>query len=724
LTAVRVYSPLWNVKNPEPIYVPVSRLNNLRENKTASKNLARVGDLGIYKTTGSKTKKKFYHHDPNNNKSNQKITVAKNISLSKDNLENLKGIHFNYKNSNPNNPMQISFGIHTSGMKFHIPIEHFNEKKNLRALTQPPSETIDFATSLILQKGPLYLVKRILGLPFDKNWRLVEVGKRNLIQRRFHKNLNKVNNINIVFSRELDDLVVLEENLVRLPSDDEELRLKVSCNLRLSRGRFSNDIILAQGELPVKFFNSSGHWVLQIDLKEYLHSHRTLFLEELLLFIPANTNEIIAGRVVSSLIFGKQGKGANSPNIFTGVNGDEYTQDQRIFATMDSPNDVINKLGKSRKRIFLNLSNLKDVIKNRSGWGFFSKKSNVIEEVYLFVKPKKPGPKSSFFMSEPYIVFAKSGPLKNMDDYLKIHRKSRNRFHQEAINRKKDDSTIRILFLGGSIMAGLGAGPSTTFPLLFKGMLKSIGFSAGGKKFDIVNAGQPGNTTYGYLYQYDKTDAFAGNPWDTPGYFLKTPTDNARFTLKDLKADIVVIAPVYNDQIFFNGDPTTFEQLYENKVSINQVLKTFRENFVFQYNAIGHYIYKSAYGYLHNKALIKNTPYTENQNLRLYKNRLRLLVKKILKDSKKMVFLLFPAKEKDPYYHYYLNDKKIFNEIAEEFNFPVYDLNKNNGNKNREGYWYDYIHPSGMGYNDYAVKFFNLLFSEKSPYLKINWEDH
>ena len=100
------------------------------------------------------------------------------------------------------------------------------------------------------------------------------------------------------------------------------------------------------------------------------------------------------------------------------------------------------------------------------------------------------------------------------------------------------------------------------------------------------------------------------------------------------------------------------------------------------------------------------------------------MVKKILKSSKKMVFLLFPAKEKDPYHHYYLNDKKIFNELAEEFNFPVYDLNENNGNQNREGYWYDYIHPTGMGYNDYAVKFFNKLYSEKSPYLKIQWEGH
>jgi hypothetical protein len=405
------------------------------------------------------------------------------------------------------------------------------------------------------------------------------------------------------------------------------------------------------------------------------------------------------------------------------VNIDEYTQDQRIFASIGQPKDMINESGEERRSVFLNLSNLKDVIKSRNYRGFLFNKRHVIEQIFFFAVPKKPELKSSLFMSESNIVFAKPRLLKSDSYYRKLLKKSRNRFHPEAINRKKDDSTTRILFLGGSTTAGWGTGSSTTFPLLFKGMLKSIGFSADGKEFDIVNAGQPGNTTYGYLYQYDKTDSFAGSPW-VGSYHLKKPTDSSRFVLKDLKADIVIMAPVYNDQVFFNANPSMFEQLYEDKVSINKVLKSFRENFIFQYNAIGHYIYKGAFGYLHNRALLKKTSYTENENLRLYKNRLRLLAKKVLKNSKKMVFLLFPAKVKDPYYRYYLNDKKIFNEIAEELNFPVYDLNENNFNQNRKGYWYDDVHPTANGYNDYAVKFFNLLFSEKSPYLKIQWEGH
>ena len=442
------------------------------------------------------------------------------------------------------------------------------------------------------------------------------------------------------------------------------------------------------------------------------------------MFIPESISEIASGRVINSLIFGKQAKRSNSTNIFKGVNIDEYTHDERIFASMDQPKDMINESGEERRRVFLNLSKLKDVIKSRNDRDFLSNQRYVIEQIFLFAVPKKPELKSSFFMSESNIEFAKPRSFKGGSYYRKLFKKSRNRFHQEAINRKKDDSTTRILFLGQSAVAGVGTGPSTTFPLLFKGMLKSMGFSADGKEFDIVNAGQPGNTTYGYLYQYDKTDAFAGSPWDGT-YFLKVPTDSSRFVLKDLKADIVIMAPVYNDQIFFHGDPTMFEQLHENKVSINQVLKPLRQNFIFQYNAIGHYIYSGIYGYLHDKARMEIIPYTEKENLRLYKNRLRLLAKKILKSSK-LVFLLFPhpTKENAPYHQYYLNDKKIFNEIAEEFNFPVYDLNENNGNKNREGYWYDYIHPTGMGYNDYAVKFFNKIYSEKSPYLKIEWEGH
>ena len=732
-TAVRVYDPLLWMKRAETYYLPVSKFNTPDTKESLSKNLVSVEELGFSEMSGSKNKGSFYDWDPNNNKSSQKIIVAKNISLSKDNLENLKGIHFNYKNSNPNNPMQISFGVHTSGMKLHIPIRDINAGKDLRVLTELPSETLDFSSSF-LQKGPLYLAKRVLGLPFDDSWRFSQSGKRTVIQRRFHKNLNDVQSINFVFNPEFDYLPN-SEDLAKHPrdkfSDDEEIGFAVSCNLLLSRGRFFNNFLIAHGALPAKIFKSSGHWVFQIDLEEYLHANSTLYLEEILLFIPESISEITSGRVINSLIFGKQAKRSNSTNILKGVNIDEYTHDERIFARIEQPKDMINESGEERRRVFLDLSKLKDVIKSRSYRDFLFNKRHVIEQVSLFAVPNKPELKSSFFVSESNIAFAKPHSFKRGSYYRKLLKKSRNRFHQEVINRKKDDSTTRVLFLGGSLMAGVGTGPSTTFPLLFKGMLKSIGFSADGKEFDIVNAGQPGNAAHGYLYQYDKTDTFAGSPWDGT-YFLKAATDNSRFVLKDLKADIVIMAPGYNDQVLFHGCPQCYGSQFDNKVSINQVLKPFRQNFIFQYNAIGHYIYSGIYGYLHDKARMKNLPYAEKENLRLYKNRLRLLVKKILKRSK-LVFLLFPhpTKEKAPYHKYYLKDKKIFNEIAEEFNFPVYDLNENNSNKNREchvcfgkGYWYDAIHPTGMGYNDYAVKFLNKIYSEKSPYLKILWEGH
>ncbi|SVB78188.1 uncharacterized protein METZ01_LOCUS231042, partial [marine metagenome] len=296
-TAVRVYDPLLGMKSAEPISLSVSKFNTPDTKESLSKNLVSLEELGLSEMSGSKNKGSFYDWDPNNNKSSQKITVAKNISLSKDNLENLKGIHFNYKNSNPNNPMQISFGVHTSGMKLHIPIEKIekiNVGKDLRVLTEVPSETLDFSSSF-LKKGPLYLAKRVLGLPFDDSWQFSQAGKRTVIQRRFHKNLKDVQNINFVFNPEFDDLVIVEGNLVRYPSDkfsgDEEIGLAVSCNLRLSRGRFFNNFLIAHGELPAKIFKSSGHWVLQIDLKEYLHANSTLYLEEILLFIPESISE-------------------------------------------------------------------------------------------------------------------------------------------------------------------------------------------------------------------------------------------------------------------------------------------------------------------------------------------------------------------------------------------------------------------------------------------------
>ena len=245
-TAVRVYSPLWKAKKLKPIYRPVSRFNIPNSQETANKNLVSVGGVGFSKTSSSKTNGSFYHWDPNKKKTSQMITVAKNISLGKDNLENLKGIQIEYKDLSQNNPMQLSIGLHASGMKFHIPIENIKEKKILSVLADPPSETINFSSSIFLKKDILYLVKRVLGMSFDNKWRYSKAGRKTIVQRRFYKNLNNVKTINFVFNPEFYDLVVSEDSLLvpdkvyqTLGPDDEVYRLVATCNLRVSGGRFS-----------------------------------------------------------------------------------------------------------------------------------------------------------------------------------------------------------------------------------------------------------------------------------------------------------------------------------------------------------------------------------------------------------------------------------------------------------------------------------------------------
>jgi hypothetical protein len=72
---------------------------------------------------------------------------------------------------------------------------------------------------------------------------------------------------------------------------------------------------------------------------------------------------------------------------------------------MDQPKEMIAEVGEERRRIFLNLSNLKNVIKNRNNRGLFSNKKSVIEQIFLIAEPKKPKSKSTYFISEPNMVF-------------------------------------------------------------------------------------------------------------------------------------------------------------------------------------------------------------------------------------------------------------------------------------------------------------------------------
>ena len=63
-----------------------------------------------------------------------------------------------------------------------------------------PMLNIDSASANWKPKDNFYLVKRVLGLGFDEDWRYIQDGKNAVIQRRFHQDLRNVEVLDLLFA--------------------------------------------------------------------------------------------------------------------------------------------------------------------------------------------------------------------------------------------------------------------------------------------------------------------------------------------------------------------------------------------------------------------------------------------------------------------------------------------------------------------------------------------
>ncbi len=305
---------------------------------------------------------------------------------------------------------------------------------------------------------------------------------------------------------------------------------------------------------------------------------------------------------------------------------------------------------------------------------------------------------------------------------------SANKMFFEAVNRKKDDATIRILSMGGSTTFGYGTGPSTTYPLLLKGLLNAGLESRSGKRYEVINVGQNGNTTFGMLYQLDRTDFSSLDPKNNFPH-LRAPIRYTKYTLMDLEPDVVFIAPMFNDLYYGwgHGYYTAYgtDKEITKAEKINTFLKfdlanRFKSLSFVKYNAIGYYAFefyhKTLYSIFDEKLLANyGSGDYENNLVTDYRKRLSLLVKKLLDNDVKVVLLQFPHMPETEGEEFYLKikrrDKEVISEVAENLGVPFLDLTEDNNNQYQdEKYWYDYVHPSGYGYMDYATKIFNRMF--------------
>ena len=273
----------------------------------------------------------------------------------------------------------------------------------------------------------------------------------------------------------------------------------------------------------------------------------------------------------------------------------------------------------------------------------------------------------------------------------------------QKINYRKNDALKRIIFLGGSTM--YGASYTTvegTIPKWFDLKLQS----ARPGRYEVLNMGATGATTE-FMVNALRPGPAASQINAVDGLF-----STLSFNCLDLRPDIVVIAPMYNDFTLgaqVNSKPfKSFQRLTEGRIT----------GFIFRNCAVGYYLYS----YLKNNVLKDILQHNTSEGLlncsAAYRNNLDYVVRTLQARGAKVYLTALPnlALYRDapeaaanPAYAWYFDvlkkinaaDERIIRETAKKNNVRYIDVRAYFADfpprLDKFIYYPDYCHLKGMG---------------------------
>jgi len=543
----------------------------------------------------------------------------------------------------------------------------FNKSKETRRLI--PTNFMGVTLEDLKKNNTFDLIKRELGFSIAPRWRYHQNKKFTVFNRVFHKDLHSVGVMEFSLKRG-----------VRVPN-------KLYCQIKVGFYENRPSKTINCDNLSKKILEIDGQVFLKVQLndlvqKYYAQGKKRVFLEELTFYLEGSVDYYVEKQLLQGI---------------------------RFFTFPDDSGQNLKKIVIVADRNKENFSWC-DVRCSRDGnhiLAIFFKKLPIIEEALIdrtFVFRLYTSGAEAIFRFPRLANVRIYPPQYNYETKslnFKSFQHSHNKFFADTVNRKKDDSKTRIVFFGASETYGYGAGWNNTYPNAFKGIINLWADGPKGEKFDIINMGILGNTTFGWLYQYDLTDVSHRDPtWGRFAY-LKYPSFFSEFTVKDLKPDIAILSVSITDLLSESDwKRISFGGLTKSPFT-NLVSKLSKVSF-FHNNALGYYIYRALdyYSFSNN----------ENVNYVGYEERLNLIIKKLKDDGVRPVLISIPLL----YYDQEKINVRLMKKLANKHKIPFYHLRPDNKNLLRKEYWYDGNHPSAVGYNDVASKLFNRIIKDSS----------
>ena len=146
------------------------------------------------------------------------------------------------------------------------------------------------------KKENLYLIRRTLGLNFDAIWRYAIDRHYTVFQRRFNKDLQSVEVVDLIVNGKIDEYTLD----------------KIVCNFRISYAHSRSLHVIPHKAFDPIIFKSRDKSVIRYRVGDFfrraVEKKQVAYLKELIIFFPESLEKVLFERPVESILFQRRGK--------------------------------------------------------------------------------------------------------------------------------------------------------------------------------------------------------------------------------------------------------------------------------------------------------------------------------------------------------------------------------------------------------------------------------
>jgi hypothetical protein len=221
------------------------------------------------------------------------IPIRREESQGDSSITTFNYMQFDYQELYPDNPSKLFFEMILDSEDLDEDLLVAGGYKVLHDLEVEESQ--DITITNLTRKDYWYLVKRVTGLPYDKNWVFAQSEKSAVFQRRFYKDLQSIESMELFFSRAIDISQV-------------KLTLRVGWG-----GLLKKEEIVYWDDISVKELHMiKGRQFLKIGLGELIRhrysNKKNVTLKEVVVFIPGDSGQLAQTHPVENILFQKAKK--------------------------------------------------------------------------------------------------------------------------------------------------------------------------------------------------------------------------------------------------------------------------------------------------------------------------------------------------------------------------------------------------------------------------------